>query len=886
MDGYSSGSVKTIPAGINSLKGIKMLSLSKFIGKLKMTSAIECLEQQDYINMILDIDRDYTDIKSKNADLKAKLEESFTSAVKGVTDNGNSKEQVDNLKKDQTDKTIEVKVEKTEGPQQQGLQDKHQDTEPETKIPKEGEATEGIQREVSQEESRAKEIQLPKPDNKTEDTQLGENRDNEIQVPKPDNETEDTKQGESIAKEIQVPKLDSETEGRKQGENRAKEIQVPKPDNETEDRKQQQEIIDKKNEEIVQLQDKLKEMQTKINDMERQLVTSETAKIESEENFKKLNAKYAQHIKDSQNLIEEYRRDIHRLNQKIDNDSLEIQRYKDEKIKLNEQMNDLKLRLSHIAGSKLSENNPSITDLSDPNRPIKIAEQFSELYDNEWTDALELLQNSGQDERSAVDILQKTLKMCFEFCQVKSEKQQRDLVNALLPTKSHDLSVFTPEVSKSVKDLRKMTDLEEHWVTWLNQEFLTTEEYNSLPEERKKEEFVKFVNICLKCSWLSNVQDPPIVLEFNLGHLSKYDSNYTKAFTKQGEFVDYVVWPCMLRCKGGALLVKGIVQCTNDPGSKSLQVVSSAVDLETTSDITESTEKKVETTPKTGDKDIADQQEKDAENADNASDEIQKTVKDNQQIGTLGDSANKDETETPDTASVDRENEEPDMTKYTADNRGTDCDIEQDSPNDKNVSSKSDDNAVETLTEKIEKNKNNTETTVKQINSTDDNNSETLDVKNKGYGDNTKDKQVETVPNKTVDKNDTKQEVSLSADTSKESEEVNKSDTKQEVQPSADTSKEDEEVNKNDTKQEVSPSADTSKEGVEVNKSDTKQEVSQSAGTSKEGEEMDKSDTKQEVSQSANTSKEGKNVDKSDAKQVSPSADTSKKRKDVDKNDL
>lgn len=58
-------------------------------------------------------------------------------------------------------------------------------------------------------------------------------------------------------------------------------------------------------------------------------------------------------------------------------------------------------------GSKLSEKNPNITDLSDSNRPTKISEKYSELYDNEWTDALETLtgDTSIYTEESAIQVL-------------------------------------------------------------------------------------------------------------------------------------------------------------------------------------------------------------------------------------------------------------------------------------------------------------------------------------------------------------------------------------------------------------------------------------------------------------------------------------------------
>ena len=63
-------------------------------------------------------------------------------------------------------------------------------------------------------------------------------------------------------------------------------------------------------------------------------------------------------------------------------------------------------RLSEIAGSRLKFNNPGITDLSDDNRPNKLAEKFSELYDNEWTEAFEDLGCGGIGE---VEIIERLL---------------------------------------------------------------------------------------------------------------------------------------------------------------------------------------------------------------------------------------------------------------------------------------------------------------------------------------------------------------------------------------------------------------------------------------------------------------------------------------------
>lgn len=89
-------------------------------------------------------------------------------------------------------------------------------------------------------------------------------------------------------------------------------------------------------------------------------------------------------------------------------------------------------RLSEMMGVKLRENNPAITDLNDPNRPMKLGEQFNELYENEWTEAFLELQDLKTDDTSlneeqAVNILLNILKVnkyvvnftiekLFEYC--------------------------------------------------------------------------------------------------------------------------------------------------------------------------------------------------------------------------------------------------------------------------------------------------------------------------------------------------------------------------------------------------------------------------------------------------------------------------------------
>ena len=79
------------------------------------------------------------------------------------------------------------------------------------------------------------------------------------------------------------------------------------------------------------------------------------------------------------------------------------------------------VRYSKLAGESLAMGNVNIADLSDPNRPTKLAEQFSELYDNDWTDAFEELARF-EDEEEKIMFLLKILKVrtsiyvSFDYC--------------------------------------------------------------------------------------------------------------------------------------------------------------------------------------------------------------------------------------------------------------------------------------------------------------------------------------------------------------------------------------------------------------------------------------------------------------------------------------
>lgn len=50
-------------------------------------------------------------------------------------------------------------------------------------------------------------------------------------------------------------------------------------------------------------------------------------------------------------------------------------------------------------------NNALVMDLSDPNRSLKIAERFNEIYDYQWNIAVDKLEGLGKEEEEGIKIL-------------------------------------------------------------------------------------------------------------------------------------------------------------------------------------------------------------------------------------------------------------------------------------------------------------------------------------------------------------------------------------------------------------------------------------------------------------------------------------------------
>jgi hypothetical protein len=73
------------------------------------------------------------------------------------------------------------------------------------------------------------------------------------------------------------------------------------------------------------------------------------------------------------------------------------------------------LRFSKLAGKKLQEQNSDIANLSNPYRATKLSEKFSQIYDDEWTNAFEVLTDKklGLPLKTAIRILLDLLRVMY-----------------------------------------------------------------------------------------------------------------------------------------------------------------------------------------------------------------------------------------------------------------------------------------------------------------------------------------------------------------------------------------------------------------------------------------------------------------------------------------
>ncbi|XP_063416195.1 GRIP and coiled-coil domain-containing protein 2-like [Mytilus trossulus] len=233
-------------------------------------------------------------------------------------------------------------------------------------------------------------------------------------------------------------------------------------------------------------------------------------------------------------------------------------KYRNDISDLKREINDLRDRLSEAAGNKLRDNNPNIADLSDMNRPTSLAEKFSSLYTDEYTDAMEVIEDA-MDEAASVKVMLDWLKKCYEWCQRLAKEQRETLINrsiGFMQEHGGQKVVLSDRCLIFVKEFQKKIAVESLAVVGqichvksVTQQTLSSENY-----------IVKYIKKCSELCWMMQISDPPLYLNFDVNSGENLNKNDYNVFTKSGSKIDYLVWPVLYLHKTGPMLAKGVAQ--------------------------------------------------------------------------------------------------------------------------------------------------------------------------------------------------------------------------------------------------------------------------------------------------------------------------------------
>lgn len=240
--------------------------------------------------------------------------------------------------------------------------------------------------------------------------------------------------------------------------------------------------------------------------------------------------------------------------------------------KAQQENKDLLQRLSQSMSVQLTYNNPNVADLSDPNRPTKLAEQYSELYDNEWTDVFQTLKSYQHAEDAIVGKLLYILCQAYEYC-ITAEQMQASLVTTgILHPSTDKLKKMLDNAEK--KDCQSEETLDKQALQTIAQ---LSKKNAAKSAENLKQDFLQslkaddylyltphdyrtYAEKCIGVCWSMVLQNPPLVIESSFDTVDSFDTKKYRFYQKSGKRYKYIVWPVLYLHKNGPILTQGVAE--------------------------------------------------------------------------------------------------------------------------------------------------------------------------------------------------------------------------------------------------------------------------------------------------------------------------------------
>ncbi|XP_052279057.1 myosin-11-like isoform X2 [Dreissena polymorpha] len=229
------------------------------------------------------------------------------------------------------------------------------------------------------------------------------------------------------------------------------------------------------------------------------------------------------------------------LRQDLDKANAEIVRHKKDLLDVQKECANLEKQLQQekqrgsIQHQSLEKSNTKsntgasyMVNLNDENRPDKVAERFRKLYNDEWTDCLEVLKLLLSEEKVCQMLLGICVKIYTTYANAFDKRQ-----------KEHAWLKADTELAEYLNARLKSLNLK-----------VTSDAINS------------YWTMCKEICKSMIAHDPPMYMDTDTDkHGITFDTKLYEGYTKRGSQIDFVVWPALYLEKNGPLLHKGVAQC-------------------------------------------------------------------------------------------------------------------------------------------------------------------------------------------------------------------------------------------------------------------------------------------------------------------------------------
>ncbi|KAL3878808.1 hypothetical protein ACJMK2_031136 [Sinanodonta woodiana] len=207
--------------------------------------------------------------------------------------------------------------------------------------------------------------------------------------------------------------------------------------------------------------------------------------------------------------------------------------------------------------------------LDDYNRAVRLAERFTDLFNNEYVEAFNELKRHRYFERDAVFYLLRFVKQAYDFCLLQRDKMLDEEVNGL-DFRSRAALTNKP-VDESFKRhlLGRRKRTAHFFLSRLLKEYFEFAYERLLPhyplDEIARMKVRRYAERCVEIVWGLCTQEPPVCMKWPSDRkqgetLDLLNLEFYQPYTKPDKYVDYCVWPLLLLRENGPILKKGIVQ--------------------------------------------------------------------------------------------------------------------------------------------------------------------------------------------------------------------------------------------------------------------------------------------------------------------------------------